>query len=221
MASTPAGSCTPPSVFTRRRVLQAGALGTLAGVATSPLLGHALAASNDTAELLRKGGVVVAFRHALAPGTFDPPNFKLGDCSTQRNLSAEGREQARRMGAWFAAQGLRPDNVRSSPWCRCMDTATLAFGAAQPWEALASPVGSVEATTADRLALLRTALVQATQRPGQFTVWVTHMFVLADLVGANTGSGEGLVLQADAAGKPVVLARLSDSDTGAPRPSIR
>lgn len=208
MASTPAGSCTRSPTFTRRRVLQAGALGTLAAVATGPLLGHAVAASDDAAALLRRGGVVVAFRHALAPGTFDPPNFKLGDCSTQRNLSAEGREQARRTGAWFAAQGLLPENVRSSPWCRCMDTATLAFGAAQPWEALASPVGSVEATTADRLALLRTALVQATQRPGRFAVWVTHMFVLADLVGANTASGEGLVLQADAAGKPVVLGRL-------------
>jgi phosphohistidine phosphatase SixA len=209
MASSPAGSCPPSPLFTRRRVLQAGALCTLAGVATSPLLGHALAASNDpAAALLRRGGVVVAFRHALAPGTFDPPHFKLGDCGTQRNLSAEGREQARRMGAWFAAQGLRPDSVRSSPWCRCMDTATLAFGAAQPWEALASPVGSVEATTVDRLDALRSALVEAKRQKGRFAVWVTHMFVLADLVGANTASGEGLVLQADAAGKPVVLARL-------------
>ena len=208
MASTPECTCTSPPAFTRRRVLQAGALGTLAGVATGPLLGSAMAASADTAALVRRGGVVVAFRHALAPGTFDPPNFKLGDCSTQRNLSAEGREQARRLGAWFAAQGLRPDSVRSSPWCRCMDTATLAFGAAQPWEALASPVGSPETTTADRLAQLRTALVQARQQPGRFAVWVTHMFVLADLAGANTASGEGLVLQADAAGKPVVLGRV-------------
>lgn len=202
MVSTRAGSCAVPPLFSRRRVLQAGAL------AGSPLLGSALATTDDTAALLRRGGVVVAFRHALAPGTFDPPHFKLGDCRTQRNLSAEGREQARRLGAWFAAQGLRPDSVRSSPWCRCMDTATLAFGAAQPWEALASPVGSVEATTAERLALLRTALVEAAQRPGRFAVWVTHMFVLADLVGANTASGEGLVLQADAAGLPVVLGRL-------------
>jgi hypothetical protein len=102
-----------------------------------------------------------------------------------------------------------------------MDTATLAFGAAQPWEALASPVGSVEATTVDRLDALCSALVEAKGQKGRFAVWVTHMFVLADLVGANTASGEGLVLQADAAGKPVVLARLSDRDTRAPRPSIR
>jgi len=197
-----------PPLFNRRHCLQAGALGTLAGLTASPWLGGAVAATDDTAALLRRGGVVVAFRHALAPGTFDPPHFKLGDCRTQRNLSAEGRDQARRLGAWFAAQGLRPDSVRSSPWCRCMDTATLAFGVAQPWEALASPVGSPETTTAERLALLRTALVEAAQRPGRFAVWVTHMFVLADLAGANTASGEGLVLQADAAGLPVVRGRL-------------
>ena len=208
MVSTPETRGVFSTPFTRRRLLQAGVLGTLAGAAASPLLGSAMAATDDTAALLRRGGVVVAFRHALAPGTFDPPNFKLGDCSTQRNLSAEGREQARRLGAWFATQGLLPDSVRSSPWCRCMDTATLAFGAAQPWPALASPVGSPETTTADRLAQLRAALVQARQQPGRFAVWVTHMFVLADLAGVNTASGEGLVLQADAAGKPVVLGRV-------------
>ncbi|MFY7904509.1 MAG: histidine phosphatase family protein [Burkholderiaceae bacterium] len=208
MASTLVTPRSGSMPFTRRRLLQAGAMGALAGASGSPLLEIAQAATDDVAALLRRGGVVVAFRHALAPGTFDPPNFKLGDCSTQRNLSAEGREQARRIGAWFAAQGLRPDGVRSSPWCRCMDTATLAFGAAQAWPALASPVGSPETTTADRLAQLRAALVQARQQPGRFAAWVTHMFVLADRVGVNTASGEGLVLQADAAGKPAVLGRL-------------
>ncbi len=199
----------PRQAFARRRLLQAGALGAITGVAGGwPGVSAMAAASSDTAALLRRGGVVVAFRHALAPGTFDPPGFRLGDCSTQRNLSAEGREQARRMGAWFAAQGLRPDAVRSSPWCRCMDTATLAFGTAQAWSALASPVGSPETTTASHLQQLRTALAEATQRPGRFQVWVTHMFVLADLAGANTASGEGLVLRADASGQPVVLGRL-------------
>lgn len=218
MAAACDGLCTPPHPshpphplscpLTRRRWL-AGALGAVPlALAGGPALGQT--ASSDTAALLRRGGVVVAFRHALAPGTFDPPGFRLGDCSTQRNLSAEGREQARRMGAWFAAQGLRPDAVRSSPWCRCMDTATLAFGTAQAWSALASPVGSPETTTASHLQQLRTALAEATQRPGQFQVWVTHMFVLADLAGANTASGEGLVLRADASsGQPVVLGRLA------------
>lgn len=58
--------------------------------------------------LLRQGGVVLALRHALAPGTFDPPGFRLDDCRTQRNLSDDGRAQARRIGNWFASRYLVP-----------------------------------------------------------------------------------------------------------------
>ncbi len=166
------------------------------------------AASEGEAEsLLREGGVVLAMRHTLAPGTFDPPQFKLGDCTTQRNLSDEGRAQAVRTGQWFKARGLQPARVRSSPWCRCMDTATLAFGTADAWPALGSPRGAAEGTNAESLAALRRAVVQAGAQRGRFEVWVTHMFVLADLVSTNTASGEGLVLQANAAGAVQVLAR--------------
>jgi phosphohistidine phosphatase SixA len=167
------------------------------------------AADSDAEALLRPGGVVLALRHALAPGTFDPPQFRLGDCGTQRNLSDEGRAQARRIGQWFKARGLQPARVRSSPWCRCVDTATLAFGAAEPWAALGSPRGATEATNAESLAALRRALVQAGTQRGRFEVWVTHMFVLADLVGTSTGSGEGLVLKADTAGAVQMLGRLA------------
>jgi len=167
------------------------------------------AAEEDAVARLRAGGVVVAFRHALAPGTFDPPEFRLGDCRTQRNLNDEGRAQARRLGAWFRRQGLAPAAVRSSPWCRCLDTATLAFGQAEAWAALGSPRGSDAARNAEHLEDLRTALAGASARPGRFEVWVTHMFVLSDLVGGGTASGEGLVLQADAAGRPQILARLT------------
>ena len=62
----------------------------------------------------------------------DPPGFRLGECATQRQLSETGREQAQRIGTWFSARGLAPAEVRSSAWCRCLDTATLAFGRAQP-----------------------------------------------------------------------------------------
>lgn len=166
----------------------------------------AWAKTGDAAALLKTGGVVIAFRHALAPGTFDPPGFKLGDCGTQRNLNDEGRAQARRIGAWFQAQSLRPAAVRASPWCRCVETAELAFGSASTWAALGSPRAGTEATNAQSLGELRRAL--AAQQPGRFEVWVTHMFVLGDLVGVNTGSGEGLVLDLGADGQPRVLARL-------------
>lgn len=174
----------------------------------APLPG--LAGDDDDAErLLRAGGVVVALRHALAPGTFDPPGFTLGDCRTQRNLDDEGRAQARRIGEWFQRRQLQPAAVRSSPWCRCIDTALLAFGRAEPWPALGSPRGAPEQTNASHLQRLRAALLAAGTRPGRFEVWVTHMFVLSALVRQGTGSGEGLVLRAGPAGEVQVLARLA------------
>ena len=170
----------------------------------------------EAARALREGGAVAAFRHTLAPGTFDPPEFKLGDCSTQRNLSDEGRAQARQLGAWFSARQLRPARVRSSPWCRCVDTATLAFGAATVWSALGSPTGqSSEARSAQQKAL-RAALQAASAQRRGFEVWVTHMFVMNDLAQVSLAQGEGLVLRAnlradprtDPADAPQVLARI-------------
>lgn len=167
------------------------------------------AAGRDAEAVLRSGGVVLAMRHALAPGTFDPPEFKLGECGTQRNLNDEGRSQARGIGAWFEARSLKPARVRSSPWCRCVDTATLAFGTAEPWAALGSPRASGEARNAEHVKMLRQALVSASAPGRPFEVWVTHMFVLSELAGENTSSGEGLVLRANRAGAPEVLARLN------------
>lgn len=193
----------------RRTALRGTAATFVSGLPLAPFASAAAANSPEqAAQLLRLGGCVVAFRHALAPGTFDPPQFKLGDCSTQRNLGDEGRDQARRIGAWFQQQRLVPTAVRSSPWCRCIDTATLAFGSVTPWAALGSPRGAAEGTNREGLQALRQALLKARAQPGRFEAWVSHMFVLSDLVQSNSASGEGLVLQADAGGAPVVLARL-------------
>lgn len=159
------------------------------------------------AALLREGGVVFAMRHALAPGTFDPPGFRLDACATQRNLSEQGREQARRLGRWFQRHELSPSRVRSSPWCRCMDTARLAFGQTEVWPALGSPRGGDERQRQAHLRQLREALAQHPPAAGRFEVWVTHMFVLSDLVGGSADSGEGLVLRWREE-RPQVLARL-------------
>jgi phosphohistidine phosphatase SixA len=162
-------------------------------------LGYPVAAMAQEAasavSLLREGGVVVAMRHALAPGTFDPPEFKLDDCATQRNLSDEGRAQAKRIGQWFERHGLKPDRVRSSPWCRCIDTANLAFGSAQPWSALASPRGATDSANAQAQRELALAVKSASLQIRRFEVWVTHQFVLTDLVGVAADSGEGLLLK--------------------------
>ena len=88
-------------------------------------------------DLLRAGGQVVVMRHASTDrSSADPPDFRLGDCSTQRNLSDAGREEARRVAAAFRARGVPIGRVLSSQWCRCLETARLAFGEPEPWPAL-------------------------------------------------------------------------------------
>ena len=188
-----------------RRILLGAALG--AGLASA----HAQVAAEEgnPHALLRKGGVVVAFRHAHAPGTFDPPEFRLGDCSTQRSLSEQGREQARRIGQWLRARQLEPARVRSSPWCRCIDSATLTFGAPEVWPALGSPRGVSESTGAQHLRELQQALVDMADQSGRFDAWFTHMFVLSDLTGYSTQSGEGLILAPGRRGKARVLGRIA------------
>ena len=185
------------------------ARGRAAGQAGSAALGgsaaHA-AAPPDAAALIRAGGVVVALRHADAPGNFDPPRFRLGDCTTQRNLGERGRAQAAQIGQWFRDRGLAPARVRSSPWCRCLETARLAFDEAESWDLLGSPRGSPPEVNAARLPALRAAL--AAVPAGGFEVWVTHMFVLADFVGQGAASGEALVLRAGPGGRVEVVARV-------------
>jgi hypothetical protein len=165
-------------------------------------------AAADVEAALRAGGVVIAFRHAIAPGTFDPPGFRLDDCRTQRNLDDQGRAQAQRIGQWFRSRALVPTRVRSSPWCRCVDTGELAFGAVERWSALGSPAGAPESTNAEHIAALRAAAAEAARRRDRFEAWVTHMFVLRDLTGASASSGEGLVLAVRGA-RIEVLARLA------------
>lgn len=149
-------------------------------------------------------GRVILLRHARTePGIGDPPDFRLGDCRTQRNLSAEGREQSRRLGAALKAAGLVPQRVRSSQWCRCIDTAELAFGSAEPWPALNSffqGQGDREAQTAT----LREAL--AALPAGRTEAWVTHMVNIAALTGEGAAMGEVLVLRG---GDGRILQRLS------------
>lgn len=90
-------------------------------------------------EALRAGGQVVLMRHAqTVPGFGDPDGFRVNDCATQRNLSEEGRQQARRLGEALRRRGVRIGEVLSSPWCRAIDTARLAFGRAEIWPELSS-----------------------------------------------------------------------------------
>ena len=96
---------------------------TLLAIVLAPLSAHGVDSSLWNA--VQEPGHVVLIRHALAPGTGDPPEFSLRDCATQRNLSDAGREQAVRIGHRFLDNGIKNARVYSSQWCRCLETAAL------------------------------------------------------------------------------------------------
>ena len=148
-------------------------------------------------QVLAAGGVVL-FRHANAPGGGDPPGLRIGDCSTQRNLDATGRDQARRIGAAFAGRGIAVGAVLTSQWCRTRETAALAF----PGRAADEP--AFNSFFADRAAgPARTAAARAVlarwSGPGALVV-VTHQVNITALTGIFPASGEGIVLERDGTG---------------------
>ena len=163
--------------------------------------------SDKVAGLLRSGGCVVLLRHAATdPGVGDPPEFALGDCRTQRNLSPAGQQDTKRIGAWFASRDLTPRTVRSSAWCRCKDTADLAFGRHEVWAALNSIFGDRvqrpdQAAQTALTALLRQTMARIPAR--QFDVWVTHQVNMSAIAGEGAAMGEALIV--DRAGR--LLAR--------------
>ncbi|QJE73874.1 histidine phosphatase family protein [Aerophototrophica crusticola] len=142
-------------------------------------------------EVLRRGGGVAVIRHALAPGIGDPSGFKLDDCSTQRNLSEQGRAQARALGERLRAEGVAVSAVLSSRWCRCLETARLAFGTVTPFP----PLDSFFEDRGEEPA--RTAAVRDHMKAwdGRGTlVMVTHQVNITALTGAVPSSGEIVVL---------------------------
>lgn len=142
---------------------------------------------------LTRGGVAILLRHAQTePGVGDPPNFRIGDCSTQRNLSDVGRQQARRIGSAFATRAVRIEQVLSSQWCRCLETARLAFPDSQvdPFPALNSffeDRSSEPKQTRDAMA--RIAAIRAPAN----VVFVTHHVNILALTGDAVGSGEAVL----------------------------
>ena len=83
--------------------------------------------NKDLLKQLTEGGKLIFIRHAYAPGSGDPDNFNLNDCSTQRNLSDRGKKQSEHIGTIFRENKIEIDEVYSSEWCRCKETAEIAF----------------------------------------------------------------------------------------------
>lgn len=147
---------------------------------------------------LRQGkGYVVIMRHALAPGIGDPPNFKLKDCSTQRNLSDEGRKQAIRTGKAFKSNKIRVSRVLSSQWCRCLETAKLLnLGKVEPFPAINSFFND-DRTQPQQTAQLRQFIINNRNTPGVI-VMITHEVNITRISGdLYPKSGESVVFRAN------------------------
>jgi phosphohistidine phosphatase SixA len=179
-------------------------------LAVAALLGLGGPARAETAEgaawqALRSGGHALLLRHALAPGTGDPPHFVLTDCATQRNLSAAGRDQARRLGAAIEAAGVRVDRLLSSRWCRALETARLMdLGAVEPFP----PIDSFFQDRGEGPAQTRQTEAFLASIGGSTVVMVTHQVNITALTGIVPRSGEGVVVKPSAGGV-TVIGRLS------------
>jgi len=167
----------------------------------------ASASEPDLMSRLLQGGHVLMLRHAHAPGFGDPPQFRLGDCATQRNLDDSGRAQAAAIGDLLRGRGVKEARVYSSQWCRCLETANLLkLGPATPLPALNSFFQNAQ----DRDANLRALRGFLASQPadGPLIVLVTHHVNIQAVTGFNVGSGEGVVLQLQPGEAPRVLGRL-------------
>lgn len=142
---------------------------------------------------LRAGGHVALMRHTDAPGgTGDPPGFRLEDCATQRNLSDKGRAEATQIGARLKAEGIAFENILSSPWCRCMDTARLLdMGPVEPAPTFSNVVVLREQTLT--LTEGARALIAGWQGAGTLLV-VTHGANIRALTGISPATGEIVVV---------------------------
>ena len=159
--------------------------------------------------LLRGGGQVVLVRHAVTdPGVGDPPGFRLEECSTQRNLSEAGRREALRLGEALRAQAVPVGEILTSPWCRCRDTARLAFGReGRPEPALGNLFGRPQEEAGQVLALR-----QLVRRPASGNLFlVTHGSTTYAFTGVSPATAEMVIVTPLEGGSFRVAGRLPPS----------
>ncbi len=152
--------------------------------------------------LLREGGHVVFLRHAVAPGTTEPASFDIDKCATQRNLSARGKQQASKIGALFGARAAPVERVLSSRYCRCLDTARIAFEAEpEPF----APLDPLSTDQAARKSQEAAVLAQIRDYSGSDNlVMVTHLENIRDMTGISPREGEAVIVEPDGEGLRVL-----------------
>ena len=143
-------------------------------------------------EKLDEGGKIIFIRHAYAPGGGDPNNFNLSDCSTQRNLSEEGREQAKLIGKFFKENHIKVDKVLSSEWCRCKETAKIAFKDFSTSNFLNSFYDPLYQKNKNKQIKELNNYIETLKTNGNL-ILVTHYVLISEVLNYNSSSGEIVV----------------------------
>ena len=145
-------------------------------------------------------GYVLLLRHTLAPGVADPENFKLDDCTTQRNLSQVGRDDAKSVGQWLKRLDIKIARVESSRWCRAKETAQLLdIGKVRLNSNLDSLLQSKDPVKAIQSVRVKKQIVDYRNKSG-LLVLVGHYINIGAVTGVGVESGEGVLVKADSKG---------------------
>ena len=133
-------------------------------------------------------GNVLLIRHTLAPGFGDPQNFDFNDCSTQRNLDGEGREQAFRIGEKIKAAGIKFSKLYSSQWCRCLETAEyMNLGEITVEPGLNSFFQGI--VPKDKTLSILQKRLESVEAKQELVLMVTHQVTITAVTGITVSSG--------------------------------
>ena len=141
---------------------------------------------------LEDGGKLIFIRHAYAPGNGDPGNFNLNDCSTQRNLNSIGQKQAKDIGEFFSVNKIKIYKVLSSEWCRCKETADIAFNNYSTISFLNSFYSSKYAKNKDKQVEALNNYVKNIKSEKNL-IFVTHYVLISEVLNYGPSSGEIIV----------------------------
>ena len=149
-----------------------------------------LNASDQLWNLAQEGNKIILIRHSLAPGGGDPPGFKINDCKTQRNLNLTGIKQSKKIGKLFKKNKVPVDQVLSSQWCRCKDTAKYAFGNYKEFTALNSTFQSPYNKNEGKQLKELYNFVKKWDGKGKNLILITHYSIITAVTTAVPSSGE-------------------------------
>tara|TARA_B100001093_G_scaffold480950_1_gene511284 strand:- start:585 stop:1142 length:558 start_codon:yes stop_codon:yes gene_type:complete len=141
---------------------------------------------------LKEGGKIIFIRHAYAPGNGDPENFDKKDCSTQRNLNIEGIEQSKKIGQFFIKNQIILNEIFTSEWCRCKDTAKYAFDNFKTFDALNSFYQAKFIKNKDKQIKDLKKFIK-TWDDDKNLILITHYVVISEMLGVGVSSGEIIV----------------------------